>query len=292
MSDKKISQLTATTTPLAGSEVLPVVQSSETKKVSVANLTAGRVVNCQGLYADKAVAGNFGAILFVGNSAGSAADQSGIYGTYNGDYRGGIAFGPGISGQVAIHTGNNATPSDGKALVISGSGARDVKVETGNLVIGTSGKGIDFSAAGNATGMTSELLADYEEGTWTPVVSGLTTAGTYELQNAYGKYVKIGDLLMIEAYIQLASVITGGGAGSLRITGLPFGKPANAYPTGAAYVANITITETPIVVFSSFGASTTLLLQQNASGGFGTSVGIGDVSAGDYISFSMNYRVS
>jgi hypothetical protein len=42
MADAKISALPASTTPLAGTEVLPIVQSSTTKQVSVANLTAGR----------------------------------------------------------------------------------------------------------------------------------------------------------------------------------------------------------------------------------------------------------
>ena len=45
MADLKISALTAASTPLAGTEVLPIVQSSTTKKVSVANLTAGRAVS-------------------------------------------------------------------------------------------------------------------------------------------------------------------------------------------------------------------------------------------------------
>ena len=44
MADLKISALPASTTPLAGTEVLPIVQSSTTKQVSVANLTAGRAV--------------------------------------------------------------------------------------------------------------------------------------------------------------------------------------------------------------------------------------------------------
>jgi hypothetical protein len=44
MADTKISALPASTTPLAGTEVLPIVQSSATKQVSVANLTAGRAV--------------------------------------------------------------------------------------------------------------------------------------------------------------------------------------------------------------------------------------------------------
>jgi len=41
MADLKISQLTGATTPLAGTEVVPLVQSSTTKKVSVENLVNG-----------------------------------------------------------------------------------------------------------------------------------------------------------------------------------------------------------------------------------------------------------
>jgi hypothetical protein len=51
MADKKISQLTAAATPLAGTEVLPIVQSGATVKVSVANLTAGRSVAATNLSA-------------------------------------------------------------------------------------------------------------------------------------------------------------------------------------------------------------------------------------------------
>ena len=49
MADAKISALPASTTPLAGTEVLPVVQSGTTKQVSVANLTAGRAVSAASL---------------------------------------------------------------------------------------------------------------------------------------------------------------------------------------------------------------------------------------------------
>ena len=44
MADLKISALPSSTTPLAGTEVLPIVQSSTTKQVSVTNLTSGRTV--------------------------------------------------------------------------------------------------------------------------------------------------------------------------------------------------------------------------------------------------------
>jgi hypothetical protein len=48
MADLKISQLTGATTPLAGTEVLPIVQSSSTKKVTVSDLTTGRAINTAG----------------------------------------------------------------------------------------------------------------------------------------------------------------------------------------------------------------------------------------------------
>ena len=51
MADLKISALPASTTPLAGTEVLPIVQSSTTRQVSVANLTAGRAVAAASLSA-------------------------------------------------------------------------------------------------------------------------------------------------------------------------------------------------------------------------------------------------
>lgn len=86
----------------------------------------------------------------------------------------------------------------------------------GNLVIGTNGSGIDFSASGHAAGMTSELLSDYEEGTWTPVDAsgdGLTFSGVI------GRYTKIGNLVFATGVVQYP--VTASGTGS-KIGGLPF----------------------------------------------------------------------
>ena len=58
MADLKISQLTGASTPLAGTEVLPIVQSGSTKKVSVADLTLGRAVaSAGGTFSDNFVQG-------------------------------------------------------------------------------------------------------------------------------------------------------------------------------------------------------------------------------------------
>ena len=45
MADVKISALPASTTPLDGTEVLPIVQGTTTKQVSIANVTTGRAVD-------------------------------------------------------------------------------------------------------------------------------------------------------------------------------------------------------------------------------------------------------
>jgi hypothetical protein len=57
MANSKISALTSATTPLAGTEVLPIVQSSTTKQVSVANLTAGRTQTSNGIVQGTAATG-------------------------------------------------------------------------------------------------------------------------------------------------------------------------------------------------------------------------------------------
>lgn len=67
----------------------------------------------------------------------------------------------------------------------------DQTILNGNLVIGTAGKGIDFSADGQSAGMTSELLDDYENGTWTP--SFKRSGGSTPLQTSVGTYTKIGN---------------------------------------------------------------------------------------------------
>lgn len=107
----------------------------------------------------------------------------------------------------------------------------DVSVSTGNVVIGTSGKGIDFSAT-PGTG-TSELLADYEEGNWTP---SLTSAGGNFTTIAYGdqqgSYTKVGRMVTVRGNLFTTGAITAGSAsGQLYIAGLPFAVAAGGIGT-------------------------------------------------------------
>jgi hypothetical protein len=73
MADTKISALPASTTPLAGTEVLPIVQGGTTVKVSVANLTAGRAISATAVTASTGdfIAGTSG--KGITDSTGSVA---------------------------------------------------------------------------------------------------------------------------------------------------------------------------------------------------------------------------
>ena len=84
-----------------------------------------------------------------------------------------------------------------------------------------SGKGIDFSATANSSGtMTSELLDDYEEGSWTPNFSfnGNSTGLTYS--NRGGLYTRIGRLVTCYCMIVLSN--KGSSTGNVLVSGLPY----------------------------------------------------------------------
>ena len=102
----------------------------------------------------------------------------------------------------------------------------DVTVNTGNLIIGTSGKGIDFGATSNAgTGTPSEILDDYEVGTWSPVWSNAPSGGTTTTSNnMYGRYVKIGKI--VHAYFYTWG-LPSGNSGNMYLQGFPFTAASN-----------------------------------------------------------------
>ena len=93
----------------------------------------------------------------------------------------------------------------------------NLSISDGNLVV-ANGHGIDFSATGNGSGtMTSELLDDYEEGTFTPTINSFTTSGTVTVA---GKYVKVGRQVTFGLRFRASGTIAYGV--SCHIGGLPY----------------------------------------------------------------------
>ena len=106
-----------------------------------------------------------------------------------------------------LNGGTGVTTSTGTGSTVLSAAptlSGNVTLSTGNLIV-SNGKGIDFSAT-PGTG-TSELLADYEEGTYT-VAIGCGTSGTVTLNTAYdtAQYTKVGRLVTVTGGVIVSSV--------------------------------------------------------------------------------------
>ena len=140
-----------------------------------------------------------------------------------------LVLDPRASGAGITGASNVIQPTDENGDRVNGAinfGSADYQFNdaylSGNLVIGTSGKGIDFSATAG-TG-TSELLDDYEEGTWTPTITG-STGGAASFTVSTSSYTKIGNTVRLSCYLSGADVT--GLSGNVRLGGFPF--PASGY---------------------------------------------------------------
>jgi hypothetical protein len=114
--------------------------------------------------------------------------------------------------------------------------AQNVTVSAGNLVIGTSGKGIDFSAT-PGTG-TNELLADYEEGTFNATIT--TSGGSVTIGSQTCTYTKVGRLVVLNGIITLSAISSP--TGQFTITNLPFVPSINGGGGATCFLQNIAST--------------------------------------------------
>jgi hypothetical protein len=273
MADKKISALTSATTPLAGTEVLPIVQGGSTVKVAVSDLTAGRAVGANGLTSTANIRTEYSAagnVTTITNNTSSAAGATSQLYNVNDAARalriqysssGGIG-GSGLTNGVTTETAQIFT--DGNYPIVLGTNvsaalildtSQNAKI-INNLVIGTAGKGIDFSAATHSAGMTSELLNDYEEGTWTP--SDGSGAGL-SLTVANATYTKIGRLVTANFAITYPATAS---ATNARIDGLPFASSS----VGFSQLMAVSFCQTGICKSGLVDTSATTFLLSDTAG--------------------------
>ena len=117
---------------------------------------------------------------------------------------------------------DGVTLKDGGATFTSAVGVTgNTTITSGNLVIGTSGNGIDFSAvSGSASGSSSALLDDYEEGTFTPSVTFSSSAPSAGATTGFGTYQKVGN--MVHCHLKASNFNVTGGSGDIQIQNMPF----------------------------------------------------------------------
>jgi hypothetical protein len=163
----------------------------------------------------------------------------------------------GVGGRI------DATAGDSSIKISDGNGRSSIKVSdpgsgnsyeweltsAGNFKA-PNGKGIDFSATSDASGMTSELLDDYEEGSWTPASKN---AGSFT--SPTGRYVKIGQQVTVWCYIPVVTDITS--SSNFEISGLPYTATSTAHTefVGPVMVRWINSTSATGVSFSTYQAS-------------------------------------
>jgi hypothetical protein len=152
----------------------------------------------------------------------------------------------------------NAASTPAQGIVFNSTGANDIQFligaagtagntiagfaaaamtlnSTGNLAFPT-GKGIDFSAVTGGTGTaTANVLNDYEEGTFTPVATGLTNVGAVTYT---ATYTKIGRVVYINLKVSAVTSTTSV-ANTTYFSGLPFNPAQNSTVT-AVNEGNIT----------------------------------------------------
>jgi len=165
--------------------------------------TTGRIAGGGAAFSD-ATAGHDDLVLKTSGSTGMTLVSGD---TSNGT----IAFADGTSGNAFYrgyfqynHNTDLMSVGIGGGTMMEWTNA-NVKINDGDLVIGTAGHGIDFSAVSHAGGMTSELLDSYEEGTWTPSFNALST-GSVSVTSA--GYTKVGRLVHVQGYVTVNSTST------------------------------------------------------------------------------------
>jgi hypothetical protein len=132
--------------------------------------------------------------------------------------------GGGGGGATLTGTTNNTVTTVTGADAIVGEAnltfdGADLNIVNGNLIV-ADGHGIDFSAHGQATNMTSELLDDYEEGTWTGVFEfgGGSTSIVYTAQDML--YTKVGRIVHISGQVSISN--KGSSTGNAKVAGFPY----------------------------------------------------------------------
>jgi len=134
----------------------------------------------------------------------------------------------------------------------------------------------------------SNLLDDYEEGTWTPVASDFSgNNATIDATNSVGVYTKIGDLVYWRCTIQMSSKGSMVATDTFRVQGFPFTStsiPGNWYRPSSAIIKQCTFQG--FVNFSWVSNTTYGYMFDSRTGAAGSTLFVSDISDNSAMSFT------
>ena len=150
--------------------------------------------------------------------------------------------------------------------------------------------GISFPAT-QVANAGANVLDDYEEGTWTPVISGAggTSGQTYASQS--GIYVKVGSLVIAPFSVQLS--VEGTITGNAQISGLPFAAHGTVGTTSAVGWSSLATNKVAVIAEITAGAQVAVLYGIGvAASGVYTALTSADIDASTIIRGCFAYRVA
>jgi hypothetical protein len=161
-----------------------------------------------------------------------------------------------MPGRLVFST-NPGSPATAPAEVMRITSDKYIRLASGT-------GGIQF----NGDTAAANALDDYEEGNWTPVIAGSTSAGTATYVSRSGRYTKIGNTVRCSAYINWNS---GTGTGNLQINGLPFAASLGTVTFGIFEGIALTTNNFPIARVGN-GQSSISFSQFPLGGGANTAI--------------------
>ena len=136
------------------------------------------------------------------------------------------------------------TTTGNTELVFSIGATEQARFTGGNLVFPL-GQGINFATASGSG--SSELFDSYEEGTFTPVVKGSTTAGTSTYATQMGAYTRIGNRVFFDISLSWADHT---GAGFLKVGSLPYAPSGMFSSCSIGNFSNIPLADSTYAIAS------------------------------------------
>lgn len=299
MADTKISALTGAATPLAGTEVLPIVQSGATVKVAVSDLTAGRAVNVLSLTSTNDATINS---TTVGLGAGLVATNTAVGASVlAANISGSNVTAIGYQAALINTTGSNLTACGVSALSANTIGGNNsafgyralFNLTSAAATLGAVTGGTGYNGGGSAGPLTvqASLASGSAAGTYPTlaitVVSGVITAAT--LVTFGNKFINATTVLTVTSAAMVTAGFTAGGSGfSVPVATLATGQTNTAMGYQAAN--SLTTGGANVLIGNQAGFSMTTpnyntacgnsALTSTTSGGFNNAFGSGALGSG------------